>query len=161
MQKFCIVVFHYSWLLVMLLYTFYHNVAYYLIILFIGWPLQGMQSDNGSMVYYLPGYNPYASGTVVGVDGQSVAQQPYFSSSGYLQQPVSYGSEAVPCYSWDSTYVGDVPNGNTGFGNGKCGSGSPAFAKSNGLNAMKSNGNSSSKFFKPTYTQPIRPLNKV
>ncbi|XP_057990276.1 YTH domain-containing protein ECT4-like [Hevea brasiliensis] len=54
----------------------------------------GMQSDNGSLVYYLPGYNPYASGAVVGVDGQSVA---YFS---------------------------DVSNGNTGSQNGKYGSAS-------------------------------------
>ncbi|KAF3453955.1 hypothetical protein FNV43_RR04397 [Rhamnella rubrinervis] len=65
----------------------------------------GMQSENGSLVYYVPGYNPYAPGTIMGVDGQSVGQQQYFSSSGYLQQPVSYGSEAVPFYSWDTTFI--------------------------------------------------------
>ncbi|XP_057991176.1 uncharacterized protein LOC131173209 [Hevea brasiliensis] len=48
---------------------------------------QGMQSDNGSLVCYLPRYNPYASGTVVGVDGQSVSQQANFSSPGYLPHP--------------------------------------------------------------------------
>ncbi|CAK7357123.1 unnamed protein product [Dovyalis caffra] len=120
----------------------------------------GMQSDNGSMVYYWPGY-PYASGAVVGVDGQSVAQQTYFSSSGYLQHPVSYGLESVPCYSWDSTYAGDVSNGNAGFENGKGGSGSTAFSKTNGFNSVKSNGNFGSKFSKPTYTQPARPMTKA
>lgn len=119
-----------------------------------------MQSENGSTVYYWPGY-PYGSGTVVGIDGQSVAQQPYFSSSGYLQHPVSYGLEAMPCYSWDSTYFSDIPNGNAGFENGKYGSGSPAFAKSNGFNSGKSNGNPGSKISKPMCTQPGRPMNKV
>ncbi|XP_048232181.1 YTH domain-containing protein ECT1 [Ricinus communis] len=116
----------------------------------------GMQSDNGSVVYYLPGYNPYASGALIGVEGQSIGQQPYFSSSGYLQHPVSYGSAAVPCYSWDSTYAGDVSNGSAAFGNGKYGS-----AKSNGLNSMKSNGNIGGKSSKSNYMQPNRPLNKV
>ncbi|KAG6780163.1 hypothetical protein POTOM_013017 [Populus tomentosa] len=120
----------------------------------------GMQSDNGSMVYYWPSY-PYASGTVVGVDGQSVAQQPYFSSSGYLQHPVSYGLEAMPCYSWDSAYVGDVSNGNAVFENGKGGSGSTAFAQSNGFNSTKSNGNIDSQNSKPMYTQLVRPMTKV
>ncbi|OMO75140.1 hypothetical protein CCACVL1_16306 [Corchorus capsularis] len=114
-------------------------------------------SDNGSLVYYLPGYNPYATGTLMGVDGQSAGQQPYFSS-GYYQSPVSYGSEAMPCYTWDSTYAGDVSNGNfDSFGNVKYGSGS-AFAKSNGYNSTKSNG--LAKLPKSTYTQPIKPLNK-
>ncbi|KAJ6941961.1 YTH domain-containing protein ECT4 [Populus alba x Populus x berolinensis] len=120
----------------------------------------GMQSDNGSMVYYWPSY-PYASGTVVGVDGQSVAQQPYFSSSGYLQHPVSYGLEAMPCYSWDSAYVSDVSNGNAVFENGKGDSGSTAFAQSNGFNSTKSNGNIGSKISKPMYTQLVRPMTKV
>ncbi|KAD6795481.1 hypothetical protein E3N88_06377 [Mikania micrantha] len=43
--------------------------------------------NNGSLLYYMPSYNPYASGTFMGVDGQ----QPYFSSS-----------DAMPCYSWNS-----------------------------------------------------------
>ncbi|KDP42440.1 hypothetical protein JCGZ_00237 [Jatropha curcas] len=120
----------------------------------------GMQSDNGSLVYYLPGYNPYATGAIVGVDGQNVSQQPYFSSPGYVQHPVSYGAEAVPCYSWDSTYVGDISNGNVGSGNGKYGSGS-TFAKQNGFNSMKSNGNVGVKSSKSAYAQSIRPLNKV
>lgn len=54
------------------------------------------------MLYYLPGYNPYATG-YMGVDGE----QPYVSS-GYLQQPVSYGSEAFPSHSWDSKSIGDA-----------------------------------------------------
>ncbi|KAJ4847267.1 hypothetical protein Tsubulata_035596 [Turnera subulata] len=122
----------------------------------------GMQPENGSMVYYMPGYNPYASGAVVGVDGQSVGQQPYFHTSGYIQHPVSYGSEAVPCYSWDSTYVGDVSNVNAGFGNGKSRPSSTAYSKSNGLNTTKTNGgNIGGKYSRPAYTQPVRPLNKV
>ncbi|XP_057990247.1 YTH domain-containing protein ECT4-like [Hevea brasiliensis] len=130
-----------------------HMVLYRLI-------TSGMQSDNGSLVYYLPGYNPYASGAVVGVDGQSVGQQAYFSSPGYLPHPVFYGSEAMPCYSWDSAYFSDVSNGNTGSQNGKYGSAS-TFAKSSGFNSMKSNDNTSGKSSKSTNTQAIRPLNKV
>ncbi|XP_021286677.1 uncharacterized protein LOC110418312 isoform X1 [Herrania umbratica] len=118
----------------------------------------GMQSENGSLVYYMPGYNPYATGTLMGVDGQCVGQQPYFSS-GYFQPPVSYGSEAMPCYIWDSTYAGEVLNGNVdGFGNVNYGSGS-AFAKSNGFNSLKSNG-LGTKLPKSTHIQPIKALNK-
>ncbi|XP_050211552.1 YTH domain-containing protein ECT3 [Mercurialis annua] len=116
----------------------------------------GMQSDNGSIVYYLPGYNPYASGTVVGADGQIVSQQPYYPPSGYAHHPVSYGSEAVPYYSWDSTYGGDVSNGNAGSLNGNYGS-----VKSYGSNTTKSNGNFAGKSSKSTFTRPVRPLNKV
>lgn len=120
-----------------------------------------MQSDNGSLIYYLPGYDPYGTGAIVGVDGQCVGQQPYFSSSGYLQHPVSYGSEAMPCYTWDSTYVGDAQNGSSaGFGNAKYG-GSTAYGKSNGLNYMKTNGNVTNKFSKSSYAQPTKPLSKV
>ncbi|KAF2320021.1 hypothetical protein GH714_022138 [Hevea brasiliensis] len=97
---------------------------------------------------------------VVGVDGQSVGQQAYFSSPGYLPHPVFYGSEAMPCYSWDSAYFSDVSNGNTGSQNGKYGSAS-TFAKSSGFNSMKSNDNTAGKSSKSTNTQAIRPLNKV
>lgn len=123
--------------------------------------LQGLQSDNGSLIYYLPGYDPYGSGTLVGVDGQCVGQQPYFSSSGYLQHPVSYGSEAMSCYTWDTTYVGNAQNGNfTGFGNAKY-DGSTAYGKSNGLNYMKTNGNVTNKISKSSYAQLTKPLSKV
>lgn len=129
------------------------------VLVFIGLLLQGVQSENRSLVYYLPGYNPYATGALMGVDGQCLGQQPYYSS-GYFQPPVSYASEAMPCYSWDSTYVGDVSNGILdGFGNVKYGSGS-AFAKSNGFNSTKSNG-LGTKLSKSTYAQPNRPLSKV
>lgn len=115
-----------------------------------------MQADNGSLVYYMPGYNPYASGAVVGMDGQSVGQQSYYPS-GY---PVSYGSEAIPCYSWESTYAGDVSNGNASMVNGH-GSVSSNSVRSKGSNSGKSSGNFGSKFSKSTYTQPYKPLNKV
>ncbi|RVW75873.1 YTH domain-containing family protein 2 [Vitis vinifera] len=138
----------------------------------------GVQSDNG-MVYYLPGYNPYASGTLMGVDGQCVSQPPYFSS-GYLQQPVPYGTEAVPCYSWDSTYVGDAANGtNANFGNIKSGSRPTASAKANNFPSMKANGTVANKYSLPFdsksrqsaapsnfsksifQSQPLKPLNKA
>lgn len=120
--------------------------------------LQGVQSENGSLVYYLPGYNPYTSGTLVGADGQCAGQQQYFSSSGYLQPSVSYGSEAVPCYSWDPAYVGDLPNVTAAV----CAPGSTTYAKSNGFYSMKTNGNPASNFSKSTtHAQPIRTINKV
>ncbi|KAI7748544.1 hypothetical protein M8C21_024112 [Ambrosia artemisiifolia] len=43
--------------------------------------------NNGSVLYYMPSYNPYATGTFMGVDGQ----QHYFSSS-----------DAMSCYGWNS-----------------------------------------------------------
>ncbi|KAK8518613.1 hypothetical protein V6N12_011863 [Hibiscus sabdariffa] len=118
----------------------------------------GVQSENGSLVYYLPGYNPYATGALMGADGQCLGQQPYYSS-GYYQPPVSYGAEAMPCYTWDSTYAVDVSNGSfDGFRNVKYGSGS-AFGKSNGFNSTKSNG-LGSKLSRSTYSQPNKPLSK-
>lgn len=114
-----------------------------------------MQSENGSLVYYVPGYSAYAPGTYMGVDGQSVGQQQYFSSSGFLQQPVSY--------SWDTTFNRDVPNGaNLGLGNSKTDPGSTGLARSNALNSVKTNGSANSKFPKSLpYTQLNKPLNKV
>ncbi|KAL6176506.1 hypothetical protein ACLB2K_053139 [Fragaria x ananassa] len=120
-------------------------------------------SDNGSMVYYLPSYNSYAPGTLMGVDGQGVGQQHYYSSSGYLQPPVSYGSEAMPCYSWDTALSGDISTAtNSGFGNLKSGPGGTALSRSSGYMSAKANGNLASKFSKPLpSTLPIKSLNKV
>ncbi|XVF45917.1 hypothetical protein PTKIN_Ptkin02bG0246600 [Pterospermum kingtungense] len=119
----------------------------------------GVQSENGSVFYYLPGYNPYATGTLMGVDGQCVSQQPYISS-GYFQPPVSYGSEAMPYYSWESTYAGDISSGNfDGFGDVKHGPGS-GFTKPNGFNSIKANGLVDTKLSKSTYTQSNKPLSK-
>lgn len=91
-----------------------------------GGSYNGIQSDNGSQLYYLPGYNPYATGTFMGVDGQ----QSYFPSSGY-------GSDPMPCYSWDSTYVGDVNHGTNAPWSMKSGLGSNASGKSNGFGSRK------------------------
>uniref|UniRef100_A0A5B6ZAN3 YTH domain-containing family protein n=1 Tax=Davidia involucrata TaxID=16924 RepID=A0A5B6ZAN3_DAVIN len=103
----------------------------------------GIQSDNGSLLYYLPGFNPYGTGTYMGVDGQ----QPYLSSSGYHQHPVSYGSEAMPIYSWDSTYVGDAANGTTAIpGKSKSAMGFNASVKSNSFNSIKTSGTLAGKF---------------
>lgn len=53
--------------------------------------------NNGSLLYYMPSYNPYATGTFVGMDGQ----QPYFSSS-----------DAMPAgYSWNSSKSATGSNG--------------------------------------------------
>ena len=131
------------------------------------------------MVYYLSGYNPYASGTLMGVEWQCVSQPPYFSS-GYLQQPVPYGTEAVPCYTWDLTYVGDAKNGtNVNFGNVKSGSRPTASAKTNNFPSMKANGTVANKYSLPFdskphqsaapsnfskslfHSQPLKPLNKA
>ncbi|KAL6317899.1 hypothetical protein AAG906_030806 [Vitis piasezkii] len=114
--------------------------------------LQSVQSDNG-MVYYLSGYNPYATGTLMGVDGQCVSQPPYFSSE-YLQQPVPYGTEAS-------------------------GSRPTASAKTNNFPSMKANGTVANKYSLPFdskprqsaapsnfskslfHSQPLKPLNKA
>ena len=115
------------------------------------------------MYYYFPGYGPYASGDVMGVDGQGIGQQQYISSSGYHQPPVYYGSEALPCYSWDPTFVRDIPKGVNGcFQNSKPGLRSSGLAKSNALNSTKTNGGIASKFSKPLLqSQPVKSLNKV
>lgn len=111
--------------------------------LFICWSIQGFQTDNGSLLYYLPGYDPYPAGSFMGADGQ----QPYYSSPGYLQHSVPYGSEAMPCYSWNSAYVGDVTNGTNGYsGKSKSSLGSNASMKSNGFNSTKPTGALASKF---------------
>lgn len=92
----------------------------------------------------------------MGVDGQGIGQQQYFSSSGFHQPPVSYGSEAMPCYPWDPTLARDVPNG------AKTGLRSTGLARSNAFNSAKTNGSITSKFSKPFLnTQPIKSLNKV
>lgn len=118
----------------------------------------GVQPDNGLVYYY-----PYASGPIMGVDGQGIGQQQYFSSSGYHQPPVSYGSEAMSCYSWDPTFVRDAPNGASGgFPNAKSGLRSTGLARSNPFNSTKTNGSINGKFSKPLLqTQPIKSLNKV
>ncbi|XP_077227235.1 YTH domain-containing protein ECT4-like [Tasmannia lanceolata] len=85
----------------------------------IQYPTQAIQADNGSVLYYMPGfqtgYSPYTQyipGAMVGMDGQYLGQQPYFSSPGipqllaspgYFPSPVPYGSEVVPAYTWDAS----------------------------------------------------------
>lgn len=50
----------------------------------------------------MSGYNPCTSGTSVGADIQSVNQQPYFTSSGYLQPSVQYVSEGLSSHFCDA-----------------------------------------------------------
>ncbi|KAL0422235.1 UNVERIFIED_CONTAM: YTH domain-containing protein ECT4 [Sesamum latifolium] len=93
------------------------------------------RSDNTSLLYYLPGY-PYATG-YMGVDGK-----PTYASSEYLQQPCSYGSEAFPCYSYDSTYSGSGSTGKAaGSGSLKSVMGQNSSVKSSGHNIAKTNTN--------------------
>ncbi|KAF8676310.1 hypothetical protein HU200_047187 [Digitaria exilis] len=80
-----------------------------------------VQADNGSCLCYLPGYeNGYASyspvvpGGIASVDGQYVSKEPYYttafpmqdpSTPGIFSQPIAYGPELVPAYSWDPSVV--------------------------------------------------------
>lgn len=99
-----------------------------------------MPSDNGFYLYYLPGYAPYTTG-FVGSDGK---QQPY-TTSGYLQQPVSYGTDGLPCYSWCYTN-GDLTYGTASKSrNFKSMAGSNGSVKSNGFNSSKTNNGLSNK----------------
>ncbi|KAJ4980521.1 hypothetical protein NE237_031358 [Protea cynaroides] len=91
-----------------------------------------IQADNGSLIYYMPGYqpgyipyNPYFPGATIGIDGQYFGQQQYFPSPafpqpiagpGYFPTPPPYGSEVVPSCIWEpSVVVEDGAHGN-GYG---------------------------------------------
>ncbi|GJN18074.1 hypothetical protein PR202_gb05194 [Eleusine coracana subsp. coracana] len=80
-----------------------------------------VQADNGAYLCYFPGYeNGYASyspgvpGVINSVDGQYLSKEPYYSTAipvqdpsapGIFGQPIAYGSELVPAYSWDPSFV--------------------------------------------------------
>jgi YTH domain-containing family protein len=78
---------------------------------------QVAQADSGGYLCYLPGYeNGYASynPVVPGVDGQYVSKEPYYSTAismqdhnapGIFSQPIAFGSELVPAYSWGPSFV--------------------------------------------------------
>lgn len=137
----------------------------------------GVQGDHNPVAYY---YNPYAPGAYVGADGHCVSQA-YYTSSGYLQNPVTYGAEALPCYAWDLSYLGNPSNGsNPNATPGAMNSGpSPATTvRSNGVRPSKSYGPATGKpstMSNPTSlqsavasnvsqpkfdTQPLKPMNK-
>lgn len=139
----------------------------------------GLQADHGSIAYYMPGYNPYAAGAFVGADGQCVSPA-YYTSSGYLQAPVTYGTEALPCYAWDMNYLGNPSNGSTASSAALNTGPSPAtVVRSNGIKPSKlydpsilktSTVSPNPKFrqsvaasngSRPKFdTQPLKPLNK-
>ncbi|KAL2477625.1 uncharacterized protein Fot_46639 [Forsythia ovata] len=129
-----------------------------------GGSYKGIHSDNGSLLYYMPGYGPYTTGFV-----DVAGKQPY----------VSYGSDALSCYTYDSTYAG---NGSTSSaaksGTIKSMMGPSGSRKSNASDSTKSNQDISSKtsslgwnqkvrqpasnFSKSIHpTQPLKPLNKL
>ncbi|KAG6427273.1 hypothetical protein SASPL_111515 [Salvia splendens] len=94
----------------------------------------GIQQDNASLLYYVPGYGPYSTG-FVGVDGK----QAYASS----EYPCSYEAEVFPCYTYDSAYVG---NGSSSNKSGSLKSaGTSGSGRSNGFNVAKTHSNLSSK----------------
>jgi len=69
-------------------------------------PFQVVQADNGSYLCYLPGYengcasySPVVPGGIASVHGQ------YVSTPGIFAQPIAYGTELVPAYSWDPSFV--------------------------------------------------------
>lgn len=99
-----------------------------------------MPSDNGYYLYYLPGYTPYTTG-FIGSDGK---QQSY-ATSGYLQQPVSYGSDGLPCYSWSYSHADTAYGTASKPRNFKSMAGSNGSVKSNGFNSLKTNGSLSNK----------------
>ncbi|KAH9603122.1 hypothetical protein KSS87_002696 [Heliosperma pusillum] len=66
----------------------------------------GAQADQNSVAYY---YNPYAGGSYVGADGS--VSQPYYTSTGYVQNTTTYGADATPGYSWDQSSVANPSNG--------------------------------------------------
>nr|XP_027108935.1 LOW QUALITY PROTEIN: YTH domain-containing protein ECT4 [Coffea arabica] len=137
----------------------------------MGGGYSGIPSDNSSLLYYLPGYNPYNTG-FIGADGE---QLPYVSS-GYFQQPVSYGSEALPPHTWDSMYVGDVKNRVVSKTDDvKAAFGQNESVNSSVINSSKINSSSTvplnskaRKFTLPSdfcksfpHTRPLKPLNKL
>lgn len=117
----------------------------------------GAQADHSSIAYYLPGYNPYAAGTFVGADG--CVSQPYYTSSGYVQTPVTYGTEAVPCYAWDMNSLGNPSNGSNATTNGDIRSTVPTHAtKTNGVKPTKLNGSANNKTPVVSSNSKPRPL---
>ncbi|CAO2198095.1 unnamed protein product [Urochloa humidicola] len=80
-----------------------------------------VQGDNGSYLCYLPGYenghasySPVVPGGITSTDGQYVSKEPYYSTAipmqdpstpGIFAQPIAYGPELVPAYSWDPSFV--------------------------------------------------------
>lgn len=119
----------------------------------------GVQTNHGSIAYYMPGYNPYGAGTFVGADGHCVSQ-PYYT-------PVTYGAEALPCYAWDYNYGGDPSTGsNAASANVKSNPSPATVVRSNGikpsklyssmskLSSMSSNAKSRASVAAPNVPQP-------
>ncbi|XP_040996711.1 YTH domain-containing protein ECT4 isoform X2 [Juglans microcarpa x Juglans regia] len=84
-----------------------------------------MQADNGSFVYFMPGfqpgYTPYFPISTIGVDGQYVDQQAYLptpmfqppiASPGHYPTTIPYGKLLPSPYVWDPSLVGDGYFGN-------------------------------------------------
>ncbi|GER41482.1 evolutionarily conserved C-terminal region 2 [Striga asiatica] len=112
----------------------------------------GIQSDSNPLLYFYPGFASYQTGTE------------------YLPQLGSYGSDAFPCYTYDSTYSGNVSNGSAAkSGSFKTMMGPGGSGKSNGYNVAKTSAlpvnskfQQSSNFSKSFYqNQALKSLNKL
>lgn len=89
-----------------------------------------MQADNGSLLYFTPGFqpgygpfSPFVPVATIGVDRQCAGQLPYppstvfapaIASPGYIPTPLPYGSELLPSsFLWDPSFlIGDGAYGN-------------------------------------------------
>ncbi|KAK9715677.1 hypothetical protein RND81_06G181900 [Saponaria officinalis] len=101
----------------------------------------GAQADQTSVSYY---YNPYAGGSFVGADGS--VSQPYYTSTGYVQNTVTYGEEATPCYSRDRNSVANPSNGsNTTQGTVRSNLPPPQTSRPNGIKPSQLYGSLNSK----------------
>ncbi|GAB4847859.1 YTH domain-containing protein [Ancistrocladus abbreviatus] len=89
----------------------------------------GIQADQSSVPFYMPGYEPYASGCFSSGVGQCNGELSYCTSSGYNQQPLYYRAKTVPCNS-----------GNASPGTAKSGPSRCAGLRTNGFKYATENG---------------------
>ncbi|KAL3651524.1 hypothetical protein CASFOL_004526 [Castilleja foliolosa] len=94
-------------------------------------------TNNTPFVYYLPGYG--------------------YTSSDYLQQPYSYGSETFPSYTYDMAYT---RNGSTGPDPVRSMVGPSGSGKSSGYNTAKSNNYNKALPFNSKTQQPDSSLSR-
>ncbi|PIN18594.1 putative high-glucose-regulated protein [Handroanthus impetiginosus] len=129
----------------------------------------GIQSDNNSLLFYLPGSGPPYTTGFTGIDGK-----PTYISFEYLQQPCLYGPEPFPSYSYDPTYSG---NASTRTAVVKSVTGPSGSGKPNGYSIARTSTNTSIKTaalpfnskvqFSSNFSrsihqnQPLKPPNKL
>lgn len=81
---------------------------------FVSLYFQVIQLDNGSLAYYMPGFQPgynqssqYPQGVMIGLDGQPYFPGPMIpppvSSPGFFPSPIPYGPEVLRAFPWDAS----------------------------------------------------------